>query len=115
MMSLTKSFFTLTQYIQDDKEYGEFWTLIFEEYQRTQTLILALTDFSELMQNEPTGKASIAQREAIVQPLLTVQQYALIQLRALRKKPAQKKLFEQYEKMVTRSMFGNINASRNSA
>ena len=115
MMSLTKSFFILTQYIQDDKEYGEFWTLIFEEYQRTQTLILALTDFSELMQNEPTGKASIEQREAIVQPLLTVQQYALIQLRALRKKPAQKKLFEQYEKMVTRSMFGNINASRNSA
>ncbi|MGA0415856.1 MAG: phosphoenolpyruvate carboxylase, partial [Flavobacteriaceae bacterium] len=115
MMSLTKSFFTLTQYIKDDREYGEFWTLIFEEYQRTQTLILALTDFSELMQNEPTGKASIAQREAIVQPLLTIQQYALIQLRALRNKPAQKKLFEQYEKMVTRSMFGNINASRNSA
>jgi len=115
MMSLTKSFFKLTEYIKDDPDYGDFWQLIFEEYTRTHTLILELTNFTELMQNEPTGKASIQLREDIVQPLLTIQQYALIHLRALRKDQKQKGLQEQYEKMVTRSMFGNINASRNSA
>ena len=107
-MSLTKSFFNLTAYMQNDPEYGAFWDQIYEEYQRSKKYLLKLTGQSELMENEPAGKASIMVREKIVLPLLTIQQYALGKLH-------QKGSNEILEKMVTRSLFGNINASRNSA
>lgn len=108
MMSLTKSFFKLTAYMQNDPEYGPFWDQIHDEYQRAKKYLLKLTGQSELMENEPAGKASIMMREKIVLPLLTIQQYALGKLH-------QKGSDEVLEKMVTRSLFGNINASRNSA
>ncbi|MBT6251897.1 MAG: phosphoenolpyruvate carboxylase [Flavobacteriaceae bacterium] len=108
MMSLTKSFFQLTAYMQNDSEYGAFWTQIHDEYERSKKYLLKLTGQSELMDNEPAGKASIVMREKIVLPLLTIQQYAL---GMLHKKGGD----EVLEKMVTRSLFGNINASRNSA
>jgi phosphoenolpyruvate carboxylase len=108
MMSLTKSFFQLTAYMQNDSEYGAFWTQIHDEYERSKKYLLKLTGQSELMDNEPAGKASIVMREKIVLPLLTIQQYAL---GMLHKKGGN----EVLEKMVTRSLFGNINASRNSA
>ena len=68
------------------------------------------------MENEPAGKASIKIREEIVQPLLTIQQYALITIQNINsEKQMDKEIKDLYEKMVTRSLFGNINASRNSA
>ena len=68
------------------------------------------------MENEAAGKASIKAREEIVQPLLTIQQFALIQLQGLKKdKNTDPDKIEVFEAMVTRSLFGNINASRNSA
>jgi phosphoenolpyruvate carboxylase len=117
MMSLSKSFFDLTRYMAEDPDYGEFWTIIYNEYETTKRLILKLTGFKELMEEEPVGKASIAVRESIVLPLITIQQYALKMIQDLEKagvKPddAQMKI---YTSMVTRSLFGNINASRNSA
>ena len=79
-------------------------------------MILKLTGFEELMENETAGKASIKVREEIVQPLLTIQQSALMTLLDANKSgDMSEKKMELYEKMVTRSMFGNINASRNSA
>jgi len=116
MMSLSKSFFDLTKYMAEDKEYGAFWTIIFEEYKTTKRLILKLTGYSELMQEEPAGKESIRIRESIVLPLLTIQQYALKQIQELKEEGNVKaEELEIYEKLVTRSLFGNINASRNSA
>jgi phosphoenolpyruvate carboxylase len=116
MMSLTKSFFQLTTYMQNDSEFGTFWKLIFAEYELTKKTLLEVSNFSSLMENEPAGKASIHAREEIVQPLLTIQQYALMQLQEL-KKDAHPNLEELsvLEAMITRSLFGNINASRNSA
>jgi phosphoenolpyruvate carboxylase len=111
MMSLTKSFFDLTAYMAEDKKYGDFWKLIHAEYIRSREFLLELTGFQKLMENEKAGRASIEIREAIVQPLLTIQQYALQRV-AVASSETEKQLFE---KMVTRSMFGNINASRNSA
>ena len=108
MMSLTKSFFKLTAYMQKDPEYGPFWDQIHDEYQRAKKYLLKLTGQSELMENEPAGKASIVMREKIVLPLLTIQQFALGKIH-------QKGSDEVLEKIVTRSLFGNINASRNSA
>ena len=116
MMSLTKSFFELTAYMKEDNEYGKFWDIIHDEFELTKKLLMKLTGYSELMQNEPAGRASIDMREKIVLPLLTIQQYALKKIQDMnRAEDADTKLREVYEKMVTRSLFGNINASRNSA
>ncbi|GAA4895460.1 phosphoenolpyruvate carboxylase [Flaviramulus aquimarinus] len=117
MMSLTKSFFDLTKYMSKDEEFGDFWNIIHTEYTTTKRLLLKLTGYKELMENEPSGKASIEVRESIVLPLLTIQQYALKKIQELEKAGVdddddEKKIFE---KIVTRSLFGNINASRNSA
>ena len=115
MMSLTKSFFKLTAYMKDDPEFGEFWTLILKEYELSKSLILKLSGYKELMENEPANKASIEVREKIVLPLITIQQYALRKIKEIEGGNLSKNELKTYEKMVTRSLFGNINASRNSA
>ena len=115
MMSLTKSFFKLTAYMKEDPEYGEFWQLIYKEYELSKLLILKLSGFKELMENEPANKASIEIREKIVLPLITIQQYALRKIKDIERGDLSKSKLKIYEKMVTRSLFGNINASRNSA
>lgn len=116
MMSLTKSFFDLTQYMSKDEEFGEFWKIIYEEYLNSKNLLLKLTGYKALMENEPSGKASIDVREAIVLPLLTIQQYALKKIQELEKEDVKdEEQIKIFEKIVTRSLFGNINASRNSA
>ncbi|MFC5045786.1 phosphoenolpyruvate carboxylase [Aquimarina hainanensis] len=116
MMSLSKSFFGLTAYMKEDKEYGAFWDIIYNEYKLTKKLLLKLTGYTELMENEPAGKASVEAREKIVLPLLTIQQYALKMIQELNESgDATPEVLAIYEKMVTRSLFGNINASRNSA
>ena len=116
MMSLTKSFFQLTAYMKEDAEFGMFWELIYNEYALTKKLLLEVSGFESLMENEAAGKASIKAREEIVQPLLTIQQFALMELQKLKKaKNPDDKQLEIMENMITRSLFGNINASRNSA
>ena len=115
MMSLSKSFFDLTKYMADDDEFGAFWKLVFEEYETSKRLILKLTGYKTLMEEEPAGKASIDVRESIVLPLLTIQQYALKKIQDIEKGKLSSEEKEIYEKIVTRSLFGNINASRNSA
>jgi len=115
MMSLAKSFFPLTQYMKNDAEFGDFWQIIFDEFQETKRLLLKITGHKELMENYPDGKASIKMREDIVLPLLTIQQYALMKINEIKKGRSDAKLLEVYEKLVMRSLFGNTNASRNSA
>ena len=114
MMSLTKSFFQLTAYMKDDPEFGAFWQLIFEEYQRSKEMLLKVSGYSELMEDSRAMRASIAVREQIVLPLLTIQQFALRSIEQLKTKGDSDQL-GVYESMVMRSLFGNINASRNSA
>tara|TARA_B100001057_G_scaffold498148_1_gene604290 strand:+ start:9345 stop:11927 length:2583 start_codon:yes stop_codon:yes gene_type:complete len=114
MMSLTKSFFKLTAYMKDDSEYGDFWKLIYEEYILSKSMILKLTGFKQLMENEPANRDSINKREEIVLPLITIQQHALKKISELSNQKSSLKV-NVYENMVTRSLFGNINASRNSA
>ncbi|MFL1011092.1 phosphoenolpyruvate carboxylase [Flavisericum labens] len=115
MMSLTKSFFDLTKYMSNDEEFGAFWNIIHEEYLTTKSLLLKLTGYEDLMENEPSGKASIQVRESIVLPLLTIQQYALKKVQEFEKAGIDNDEKKIFEKIVTRSLFGNINASRNSA
>ena len=116
MMSMSKSFFGLTEYMAKDEEFGEFWNLIYNEFNETKRLILKLTGYNELMQNNPVGKTSISIREDIVLPLLTIQQYALLKVQEMQSdENSSEELLQVYERMITRCLFGNINASRNSA
>ncbi|MDX1542335.1 MAG: phosphoenolpyruvate carboxylase [Christiangramia sp.] len=115
MMSLTKSFFPLTAYMKNDPDFGEFWQLIHEEFERSNKMLLKVTGYNYLMQNQPAMRASIQARERIVLPLLTIQQHALRKVQELSKNSDVGEKLEIYEKMVTRSLYGNINASRNSA
>ena len=112
MMSMLKSFFPLTACIQEDATYGPIWKLIKEEYDLTQALVLELSGNQLLMEEDATGRASILMRDKIVLPLLTIQQYSLHQLKKDTLSAEEK---ANYEKLVTRSMFGIINAARNSA
>ncbi|WP_338408569.1 phosphoenolpyruvate carboxylase [uncultured Flavobacterium sp.] len=116
MMSLAKSFFPLTAYMKNDPEFGPFWQIIYDEFLETKRLLLKIAGHKELMENYPDGKASIDIRERIVLPLLTIQQYALLKINEMnREKNPDLDLIKTYEKIVTRSLFGNTNASRNSA
>ncbi len=109
MMSLEKCYFPLTAFIKDVPEFSAFWSILFDEYELSKQLMLEISGQTQLMEEEKLSKASIDIREDIVLPLLTIQQYAL-QKTSL--EPSNK---EVYEKLITRSLFGNINASRNSA
>ncbi|MGC4039773.1 MAG: phosphoenolpyruvate carboxylase [Flavobacterium sp.] len=116
MMSLAKCFFPLTAYMKDDPEFGSFWQIIYDEFLETKRLLLKIAGHKELMENYPDGKASIAMREQIVLPLLAIQQYASFQISEMKKNNAvDEKLMDVYGKLVTRSLFGNTNAARNSA
>jgi len=112
MMSMLKSFFPLTAYIQDDPLFGPMWNLIKAEYDLTHSLVLELSGNKVLMDEDQPGRASILMRDKIVLPLLTIQQYALHQLK---NEQIAEDLKMNYEKLITRSMFGIINAARNSA
>jgi len=112
MQSMCKTFFPLTAYMASDIKFGKFWTSLNEEFERTQQWVLKISGQAELLSNNPGIKASIALRENIVLPLLVIQQYALITLREESLSEADRAIFE---KMVVRSLYGNINASRNSA
>jgi phosphoenolpyruvate carboxylase len=112
MMSMVKSNFAITKYIDTDPEYRKIWNSIKEEFQLTTQLYLELSGASSLMETDTVGKHSILLRDRIVLPLLTIQQYALNKV--------QNELLEtetkaSYEKLLTRTMFGIINAARNSA
>lgn len=109
MMSMNKSYFPLTYYMKNNAKFGGFWNILFEEYQLSKSMMLELTGFKMLMEEDPLSRKSVKIREKIVLPLLSIQQYALMKIQ---KKEGN---LEAYEKLVMRSLFGNINASRNSA
>jgi phosphoenolpyruvate carboxylase len=113
MMSLTKCYYPASAYLAKDKEFGEFWKKMHTEYKLSIEMILEVSGYGELMENNPTNRDSVKLRERIVLPLITVQQYALQQLRLADEK--EKPFVKQYKKLVLRCMFGIINAARNSA
>ncbi|WP_439505285.1 phosphoenolpyruvate carboxylase [Sediminibacterium sp.] len=112
MMSMLKSFFPLTAHIEHDPLFGPVWRMIKSEYDLTHSLVLELSGDKVLMEQDQPGRASILMRDKIVLPLLTIQQYALQQLK---NEGVSEELKANYEKLITRSMFGIINAARNSA
>lgn len=113
-MSMKKSFFPLTAFLSEDEKYGEIWNAVFDEYNLTEKYILKISDKKELMSDYPIDQLSISMREKIVLPLLTIQQFAIMNIREIEDNLVKSPLKETYEKLVIRSSFGIINAGRNS-
>ncbi|MEW2919858.1 phosphoenolpyruvate carboxylase [Muricauda sp. ANG21] len=109
MMSLAKTNFNLTSYMKEDPEFGEFWNILHDEFELSKKMLLQISGLKILMEDEAVSRESVKIREKIVLPLLVIQQNALYHI-------TQNSEFKDlYEKIVTRSLYGNINASRNSA
>jgi phosphoenolpyruvate carboxylase len=113
MQSMSKTNFALTRYMEHDEKFGEFWKIIYNEYALTKEMVLKVSGDTVLLQDNARSRNSIRLRESVVLPLLAIQQYALIEIQKLQDKPEDEYL-ALYERMVMRSLFGNINASRNS-
>jgi phosphoenolpyruvate carboxylase len=110
-MSMSKSDFRVTAYIQGDKKFGAFWQMLKDEYELTRAMLLELTESQTLMAEYPVEKRSIAVRERIVLPLVIVQHYAL---QCLNNKKDEE-LNDVYNKLVIRTVYGIVNAGRNLA
>lgn len=114
MQSMKKTNFELTRYMENDERFGDFWKVLHEEYELSRAMVLKISGQKWLLEDNHRSRMSIQLRERVVLPLLTVQQYALMQIQEARHSE-QSEYLALYEKMVMRSLFGNINASRNSA
>jgi len=109
MQSLAKAFYPATAYLKEDPIYGGFWELMYGEYQRSYDKILTVAGMSTLLEDSPVSKESIAIRERIVLPLITIQQYAIQTILETGKEDT------ALQKLILRTMFGIINAARNAA
>ena len=113
MMSLTKTNYQATTYLKEDAEFGQFWEMMFAEFELSSNQVLQVSGLKELMDSNPVQRDSVRLRERIVLPLIAIQQFALVNLRHQTEK---NKIYEnRYRKLIIRCMFGIINAARNSA
>lgn len=116
MQSISKSYFSLTQYMKEDEEFGAFWNWIYEEYQLSITMLLEVSGQEEIMELSLELKDSIHLREEIVLPLICIQQFALMKIREMDLSGnIDQNKYITLQNLVIRSLYGNINASRNSA
>lgn len=111
MMSMSKADFSITAHFANDKEYGAFWKMLYDEFELSKTLLLKLSGHETLMENYPVEKRSISVREKIVLPLVLIQHYALEQLQSEITDEEQQAL----EKLSIRTVYGIVNAGRNLA
>ncbi len=114
-MAMKKCFFPLTGHLSKDEKYGEIWNIIYQEYVITEKYLFQLSGKNELMAEYAVEQLSVSMREKIVLPLVTIQQFAIANIREIEKEQYSNKLKETYEKLVMRCSFGIINAGRNSA
>jgi phosphoenolpyruvate carboxylase len=112
MQSLLKSNFDVTRYIGGHPQFGEFWHMLYDEYERTLASLKTISGKSDLLAENIASKNSISLREEIVLPLITIQQFGLQKLEAENLSP---EAHEMYRNLVLRAMFGIINAARNAA
>ena len=114
MQSMSKANFSLTNYMKADKTFGEFWQLIYDEFVLSHEMALKVSGQTVLLEDHPGSRYSIGLRQRVVLPLLIIQQFALMRIKELTENGDSEKI-ELYKNMIVRSLFGNINASRNSA
>lgn len=113
MQSMSKTNFTITKYMEKDPKFGEFWKIIHSEFLLSKEMVLKVSGYTELLEDNARSRLSIQLREKVVLPLLTIQQFALIEIQKAQES-GNEEFLSKYQSMVMRSLFGNINASRNS-
>ncbi|RZK99933.1 MAG: phosphoenolpyruvate carboxylase, partial [Pedobacter sp.] len=111
MMSMSKTDFNITAHLVNDKEFGNFWQQLKDEYDVSKEMLLKLSGQQVLMENYPLDKTSIATREEIIMPLVLIQHYALEKMKGTEDKSQVNAL----EKLALRTVFGIVNAGRNLA
>lgn len=112
MQSMSKANFALTAHLAEHPRFGAFWRLIHDEFRLSREMVLQISGQKTLLEDNPASRLSIELRQRIVLPLLVIQQFAFMQVNREELREADR---SRYEKMIIRCMFGNINASRNSA
>ncbi len=113
MMSMSKSDFRVTAYLEQDETFGGFWRMIRDEFDLTKALLLEVSDTKALMEQYPVERKSIALREKIVLPLVIIQHYALQQLNNLKADQKEDVQSDIYDKLIIRTVYGIVNAGRN--
>ena len=113
MQSMTKCDFRLTAHLSDHPTFGSLWNAVHEEFERTRVLVLAITGQAELMETVPAIKESIRLRDSIIQPLLVIQQFALTEMDRQVRGGASQWSPDMLRKLIIRTMYGIVNASRN--
>lgn len=108
MQSLYKSNFAISQYLEQDPKFGQFWIKLRDENKLAKEMLLKITGHNELLGTDAIIQESISLREKIVLPLLVIQQYALMKLKDAGDDSA------VLAKLVKKSLAANINAGRNS-
>jgi phosphoenolpyruvate carboxylase len=114
-MAMKKCFFPRTEHLSKDDKFSEIWNMIYQEYLLTEKYLFKLSGHNELMADYSVEQLSISMREKIVLPLVTIQQFAMANIREIENEQIKDSLKETYEKLVMRCSFGIINAGRNSA
>lgn len=112
MMSMSKSDFRITGFLENDRDFGSFWKMIKDEYELAKKLLLEISGSEVLMEEYPVERKSISIREKIVLPLVIIQHYALQQLNTMEETDERVKIFN---KLVIRTVYGIVNAGRNLA
>ena len=105
-----KSDFRLTAHLEQDAQFGGIWTMVRDEFERTKRWVLEISGQQSLMERNPHIKESIGLRDDIIRPLLVIQHFALGQMAKTEESAWDP---EVLKRLVVRSMFGIINASRN--
>jgi len=113
MQSMLKCDFRLTAHLAHHPEFGALWNAIHDEFQRTKRLVLAISGQSELMERNPAIRESIGLRDSLIKPLLVIQHFALMKRAEGQGAQANGWEEETLRRLIIRSMFGIINASRN--
>lgn len=111
MMSMIKCNFALTSYMKENDKFSGLWNILNDEYLLTCELLLEVAQQKVLMEKEEINRLSVLCREKIMLPLLVIQQFSLEKIHETNND--EERLI--YEKMLVRTLYGIINASRNSA
>ncbi len=113
MQSLLRTNFSITEYLRHDPVFNELWKILYDETTLSMTMLMRISDQTELLENDPVTQRSIMIRESIVIPLSIIQQYALIELRKCTGGQDSPEV-SAYKKLILKSLAANTNASRNS-
>lgn len=115
MQSMLKCDFRLTAHLAQHPRFGELWSTIYEEFERTKRLVLLISGQSVLMERNPAIRESISLRDSLIKPLLVIQHFALMKKAQGSGQGAQEGGWDDeiLRRLIIRSMFGIINASRN--